>query len=240
MANESVFSSLSENVVLVQKAAAGASAPRLYPTSDSTRIKRKLCLILTQPSPAASHLEQIRERLFIYVHKGQFTPFSTSRHRDRFCYNPKFLLNRTIHGSSAGTSCRGNECTHRRSHFCSSPLSASLYRLLLELLELLFDKFKAVAQAHSVVLAHLQRIAAQCPAGAHEEGIKLYELADVSAKIQAVLQVSSNHSQQFSTHCTFPSSWVRCSSDRQSLKKQKATKLLWPKDDHINNNRENG
>uniref|UniRef100_A0A8C4I468 Exocyst complex component Sec8 n=1 Tax=Dicentrarchus labrax TaxID=13489 RepID=A0A8C4I468_DICLA len=62
-------------------------------------------------------------------------------------------------------------------------------RLLLELLELLFDKFKAVAQAHSVVLAHLQQIAVQCPRGAHEEGIKLYEQADVSAKIQTVLQV---------------------------------------------------
>ncbi|KAM6895936.1 exocyst complex component 4 [Lycodopsis pacificus] len=62
-------------------------------------------------------------------------------------------------------------------------------RLLLDLLELLFDKFKAVAQAHSVVLAHLQRIAVQCPRGAHEEGIKLYEQADVSAKIQTVLQV---------------------------------------------------
>uniref|UniRef100_A0A668AM19 Exocyst complex component Sec8 n=1 Tax=Myripristis murdjan TaxID=586833 RepID=A0A668AM19_9TELE len=62
-------------------------------------------------------------------------------------------------------------------------------RLLLELLELLFDKFKAVAQAHSVVLAHLQQIVVQCPGGAHEEGIKLYEQADVSAKIQTVLQV---------------------------------------------------
>uniref|UniRef100_A0A7N8XNP4 Exocyst complex component Sec8 n=1 Tax=Mastacembelus armatus TaxID=205130 RepID=A0A7N8XNP4_9TELE len=62
-------------------------------------------------------------------------------------------------------------------------------RLLLELLELLFDKFNAVAQAHSVVLAHLQQIAVQCPGGAHEEGIKLYEQADVSAKIQTVLQV---------------------------------------------------
>nr|XP_019947928.1 PREDICTED: exocyst complex component 4 [Paralichthys olivaceus] len=62
-------------------------------------------------------------------------------------------------------------------------------RLLLELLELLFDKFKAVAQAHSVVLAHLQQIAVQCPGRAHEEGIKLYEQADVSAKIQTVLQV---------------------------------------------------
>ncbi|XP_028304846.1 exocyst complex component 4 isoform X1 [Gouania willdenowi] len=62
-------------------------------------------------------------------------------------------------------------------------------RQLLELLELLFDKFKAVAQAHSVVLSHLQQIAAQQPVGAHEEDIKLYEQADVSAKIQTVLQV---------------------------------------------------
>ncbi|XP_003972920.2 exocyst complex component 4 [Takifugu rubripes] len=62
-------------------------------------------------------------------------------------------------------------------------------RLLLDLLELLFEKFKAVAQAHSVVLAHLQQIVVQSPSGAHEEGIKLYEQADVSAKIQTVLQV---------------------------------------------------
>lgn len=74
-------------------------------------------------------------------------------------------------------------------HFHSTP-SGSLYRLLLELLELLFEKFKAVAQAHSVVLAHLQQIVVQSPSGAHEEGIKLYEQADVSAKIQTVLQVS--------------------------------------------------
>lgn len=97
---------------------------------------------------------------------------------------------------------------------CSKPLSASLCRLLLELLELLFDKFKAVAQAHSVVLAHLQRIAAQCPAGAHEEGIKLYEQADVSAKIQTVLQVSSNQAQP--AVCFFQSSRVRCSAYLQT------------------------
>ncbi|KAJ8269185.1 hypothetical protein COCON_G00117920 [Conger conger] len=60
-------------------------------------------------------------------------------------------------------------------------------RLLLELLELLFDKFNAVASAHSVVLAHLQQIVVS-PSGT-QEGIKLYEQADVSAKIQAVLQV---------------------------------------------------
>ncbi|KAI7791648.1 exocyst complex component 4 [Triplophysa rosa] len=60
-------------------------------------------------------------------------------------------------------------------------------RLLLELLELLFDKLNAVAQAHSVVLRHLQQIVVS-PSGAHE-GIKLYEHADVYAKIQTVLQV---------------------------------------------------
>uniref|UniRef100_A0A674D7A3 Exocyst complex component Sec8 n=1 Tax=Salmo trutta TaxID=8032 RepID=A0A674D7A3_SALTR len=60
-------------------------------------------------------------------------------------------------------------------------------RLLLELLELLFDKFNAVAAAHSVVLTHLQQIVVS-PNGA-QEGIKLYEQADVSAKIQTVLQV---------------------------------------------------
>lgn len=74
--------------------------------------------------------------------------------------------------------------------FPFSALSDSICRLLLELLELLFDKFKAVAQAHSVVLTHLQEIAVKCPGGAHQEGIKLYEQADVSAKIQTVLQVS--------------------------------------------------
>ncbi|XP_062339615.1 exocyst complex component 4 [Osmerus eperlanus] len=61
---------------------------------------------------------------------------------------------------------------------------ASQPRLLLELLELLFDKFNAVALAHSVVLAQLQQTAAS-PADA----IKLYEQADVYAKIQTVLQV---------------------------------------------------
>ncbi|XP_051544248.1 exocyst complex component 4-like isoform X2 [Myxocyprinus asiaticus] len=60
-------------------------------------------------------------------------------------------------------------------------------RLLLELLELLFDKLNAVAQAHSVVLSHLQQIVVS-PKGV-QEGIKLYEQADVYAKIQTVLQV---------------------------------------------------
>lgn len=72
----------------------------------------------------------------------------------------------------------------------TTSLSAALCRLLLELLELLFDKFNAVAAAHSVVLAHLQQIVVS-PNGA-QEGIKLYEQADVSAKIQTVLQVSSS------------------------------------------------
>ena len=69
-----------------------------------------------------------------------------------------------------------------------SSLSGSLYRLLLELLELLFDKFKAVAQAHSVALAHLLQITVQ--GGAHAEDLKHYKQAHVSAKIQTVLQVN--------------------------------------------------
>lgn len=67
-------------------------------------------------------------------------------------------------------------------------LSISLFRLLLELLELLIDKLNAVAQAHSVVLSHLQQIVVS--RNGAQEGIKLYEQADVYAKIQTVLQVS--------------------------------------------------
>uniref|UniRef100_A0A452UHR4 Exocyst complex component Sec8 n=1 Tax=Ursus maritimus TaxID=29073 RepID=A0A452UHR4_URSMA len=53
-------------------------------------------------------------------------------------------------------------------------------RLLLELLELLFDKFNAVATAHSVVLGYLQdTVVAK----------KLYDMADVWVKIQDVLQM---------------------------------------------------
>ncbi|RXM31571.1 Coatomer subunit gamma-2 [Acipenser ruthenus] len=61
-------------------------------------------------------------------------------------------------------------------------------RLLLELLELLFDKFNAVAAAHSIVLGHLHQIVVS-PTGPKEGVIKLYDMADVSAKIQSVLQV---------------------------------------------------
>ncbi|MGH0157304.1 UNVERIFIED_CONTAM: hypothetical protein FKN15_043684 [Acipenser sinensis] len=61
-------------------------------------------------------------------------------------------------------------------------------RLLLELLELLFDKFNAVAAAHSIVLGRLHQIVVS-PTGPKEGVIKLYDMADVSAKIQSVLQV---------------------------------------------------
>lgn len=61
------------------------------------------------------------------------------------------------------------------------------HRLLLELLELLFDKFNAVATAHSVVLGYLQdSVGTQPP---QQEEIKLYDMADVWVKIQDVLQV---------------------------------------------------
>ncbi|KAL8222467.1 UNVERIFIED_CONTAM: Exocyst complex component 4 [Gekko kuhli] len=60
-------------------------------------------------------------------------------------------------------------------------------RLLLELLELLFDKFNAVATAHAVVLGHLQQTVAS-PSSQSDGDIKLYDMADVWVKIQDVLQ----------------------------------------------------
>ncbi|XP_045648581.1 exocyst complex component 4 isoform X1 [Ursus americanus] len=60
-------------------------------------------------------------------------------------------------------------------------------RLLLELLELLFDKFNAVATAHSVVLGYLQdTVVAPLT---QQEDVKLYDMADVWVKIQDVLQM---------------------------------------------------
>ncbi|XP_049669696.1 exocyst complex component 4 [Accipiter gentilis] len=61
-------------------------------------------------------------------------------------------------------------------------------RLLLELLELLFDKFNAVAAAHSVVLGHLQQTVAS-PCSQYDGDIKLYDMVDVWVKIQDVLQM---------------------------------------------------
>lgn len=61
-------------------------------------------------------------------------------------------------------------------------------RLLLELLELLFDKFNAVAAAHAVVLGHLQQTVAS-PSSQSDGDIKLYDMADVWVKIQDVLQM---------------------------------------------------
>ncbi|XP_006887201.1 PREDICTED: exocyst complex component 4 [Elephantulus edwardii] len=60
-------------------------------------------------------------------------------------------------------------------------------RLLLELLELLFDKFNAVATAHSVVLGYLQQTVG--PFLTQQEEVKLYDMADVWMKIQDVLQM---------------------------------------------------
>ncbi|XP_040450396.1 exocyst complex component 4 isoform X1 [Falco naumanni] len=61
-------------------------------------------------------------------------------------------------------------------------------RLLLELLELLFDKFNAVAAAHAVVLGHLQQTVAS-PCSQYDGDIKLYDMVDVWVKIQDVLQM---------------------------------------------------
>lgn len=59
-----------------------------------------------------------------------------------------------------------------------------------------------------MVLAHLQQIAVQCPGGAHEEGIKLYEQADVSAKIQTVLQVRYKKYSQTFVICAYMSPFI--------------------------------
>ncbi|XP_062054765.1 exocyst complex component 4 isoform X1 [Lepus europaeus] len=60
-------------------------------------------------------------------------------------------------------------------------------RLLLELLELLFDKFNAVAAAHAVVLGYLQD--SVMTVLTQQEDIKLYDMAYVWVKIQDVLQM---------------------------------------------------
>ncbi|XP_075414800.1 exocyst complex component 4 [Tenrec ecaudatus] len=68
-----------------------------------------------------------------------------------------------------------------------NPTGENQPRLLLELLEFLFDKFNAVAAAHAVVLGYLQQAAG--PPLAHQEEVKLYDMADVWVKIQDVLQM---------------------------------------------------
>ncbi|XP_069763900.1 exocyst complex component 4 isoform X3 [Narcine bancroftii] len=61
-------------------------------------------------------------------------------------------------------------------------------RLLLELLELLFEKFYAVAAAHKIVLSYLHQMV-MSPSGLNVSEIKLYDMAEVWARIQNVLQI---------------------------------------------------
>ncbi|XP_038667740.1 exocyst complex component 4 isoform X2 [Scyliorhinus canicula] len=61
-------------------------------------------------------------------------------------------------------------------------------RLLLELLELLFEKFYAVAAAHKIVLGYLHEMVASS-SGLNMSEIKLYDMAEVWARIQSVLQI---------------------------------------------------
>ncbi|KAJ8782969.1 hypothetical protein J1605_009577 [Eschrichtius robustus] len=70
-------------------------------------------------------------------------------------------------------------------------------RLLLELLELLFDKFNAVAAAHSVVLGYLQDTVVTPLT--QQEDVKLYDMADVWVKIQDVLQSTGSRHVGFSS-----------------------------------------
>ncbi|XP_048466150.1 exocyst complex component 4 isoform X2 [Rhincodon typus] len=61
-------------------------------------------------------------------------------------------------------------------------------RLLLELLELLFEKFYAVAAAHKIILGYLHQMVVS-PSGLNVSEIKLYDMAEVWARIQSVLQM---------------------------------------------------
>ncbi|XP_043569970.1 exocyst complex component 4 isoform X2 [Chiloscyllium plagiosum] len=61
-------------------------------------------------------------------------------------------------------------------------------RLLLELLELLFEKFYAVAAAHKIVLGYLHQMVVS-PLSTNVSEIKLYDMAEVWARIQSVLQM---------------------------------------------------
>eukprot|EP00058_Branchiostoma_floridae_P018176 XP_002603665.1 hypothetical protein BRAFLDRAFT_128679 [Branchiostoma floridae] len=63
-------------------------------------------------------------------------------------------------------------------------------RLLLELFELLFEKFRCVAQAHDAVLMFLQRISNSASHGQAE--FELYGREDVWSRMQAVLQLVLN------------------------------------------------
>uniref|UniRef100_UPI00358E8F40 exocyst complex component 4 n=1 Tax=Myxine glutinosa TaxID=7769 RepID=UPI00358E8F40 len=67
-------------------------------------------------------------------------------------------------------------------------------RLLLGLMELLFVKFRCVAAAHATVLSYLKQASSlNTPSYIHEStataNTRLYDMADVWAKIQAVLQL---------------------------------------------------
>ncbi|KAL0618171.1 LINE-1 retrotransposable element ORF1 protein [Plecturocebus cupreus] len=78
------------------------------------------------------------------------------------------------------------EALHMDGNNQYQPFHKHTKRLLLELLELLFDKFNAVATAHSVVLGYLQDTVVTPLT--QQEDIKLYDMADVWVKIQDVLQ----------------------------------------------------
>lgn len=61
---------------------------------------------------------------------------------------------------------------------------------LLELLLTVFDQFRAVAAVHSVALQSLRRAAEK-----YRVNVRLYEMADVWAKLQAVVSLISTQVQ---------------------------------------------
>ncbi|KAK6635581.1 hypothetical protein RUM44_000835 [Polyplax serrata] len=69
------------------------------------------------------------------------------------------------------------------SHDGSRQVDSHSKQLLLELLDIIFDQFRKVAEGHSIVLKYFAKTADK-----YKLDVKLYEMADVWSKIQAVLQ----------------------------------------------------
>lgn len=65
----------------------------------------------------------------------------------------------------------------------NKPTEPEPQRLLLELLETIFDQFRRVATAHSIVLNGFNKVAEK-----YRIDVRLYEMPDVWSKIQAVVK----------------------------------------------------
>ncbi|KAL1439235.1 hypothetical protein MTO96_010273 [Rhipicephalus appendiculatus] len=80
---------------------------------------------------------------------------------------------------------RTTQVLHDTSNGSAQTASALQPRLLLDLLDLLFEQFRSVASGHECVLANMH---AMVDTQGPENGIPMYTLADVWARIQAVME----------------------------------------------------